>query len=45
MKKITRSIRITKENWEKLQKLAQQDNRTISNYLGNLIEKHIKEKE
>lgn len=43
MKKITRSIRITEENWMLLHELAKKDNRTVSNYLENVIEKHIKD--
>lgn len=37
--KIIRSINIEKEVWEKLQKLAKQENRSASNFIEYLIEK------
>ena len=36
-------IRITPEMKERLQKLAAAENRTVSNYIDNLIKKAIKE--
>ena len=34
-------IQLSKEDKEKLQKLAEQDNRSLTNYIRNLLEIHL----
>lgn len=45
MAKKNRSINFEEEVWRKLEILAQEDNRTLNNYLETLIIKMIKEEE
>lgn len=38
-------IRVTKAQKERLQKMAQKENRSLSNYILTVVESHIKEEE
>lgn len=38
-------IQLSKEDKEKLQKLAEQDNRSLTNYIRNLLEIHLENME
>lgn len=45
MKDASLNIRISKELKERIQRMAQEDNRTMSNYIEHLIAKEIKKRE
>ena len=38
------SVKLSKEQYSQLEKLANKDNRSVSNYIGYLVKKHLEEK-
>ena len=39
------SVKLTKEQYEQVRKLASEKNRSVSNYIGYLVKKHLEDKE
>ena len=38
------SVKVSKEQYSQLEKLASKENRSVSNYIGYLIKKHLEKK-